>query len=73
MTWNVEVDPDVCIGSGVCVALASDRFTLDGAHARPVTGGVEPDEALLDAADTCPAMAISVSERGAVIGPRPWS
>ncbi|MDA5285010.1 ferredoxin [Streptomyces sp. Isolate_45] len=73
MTWNLDVDPDVCIGSGVCAALASDRFTLDGVLARPVTSSVEPDETLLDAADTCPAMAITVSERGAVIGPRPWS
>ncbi|MFB0633030.1 ferredoxin [Streptomyces sp. AB3(2024)] len=73
MTWILDVAPDACIGSGVCVALAPDRFTLDGAYARPVTRGVEPDEALLDAADTCPAMAITVSERGAVVGPRPWS
>ncbi|MFB0626835.1 ferredoxin [Streptomyces sp. AB3(2024)] len=73
MTWKLDVTPDVCIGSGVCAALAPDRHRLDGVHARPVTRGVEPDEALLDAADTCPAMAITVSERRAVVGPRPWS
>ena len=40
-----------------------------GAH--PVTPSVDADETVLDAADSCPAMAITVTDGGREIGPRP--
>lgn len=71
MTWSIEVDGGVCIGSGMCAALLPETFELDGATARAVTEAVEPDETVLDAADSCPAMAITVRDGAEVVGPRP--
>ncbi|MFK0243921.1 ferredoxin [Amycolatopsis azurea] len=71
MSWKVEVDGDTCIGSGMCAALMPEVFELEGVTATVVDGEVNPDEMVLDAADSCPAMAIEVTENGAVIGPRP--
>jgi ferredoxin len=75
MTWHLEVDEHACIGSGMCVALAPERFALDRATANVVPGAEdsEPQEVLLDAADSCPAEAITVTDAssGKVLGPRP--
>jgi ferredoxin len=71
MSWQIEVDEHVCIGSGMCAALAPQWFSLDGEHATVVANDVEPDELLLDAADSCPAMAITVTDGGTEVGPRP--
>lgn len=72
--WHLDVDRQVCVGSGMCVALAPDRFVLDGGKARPASGGRAPaDDVLLDVADSCPAVAITVTDgaSGDVVGPRP--
>jgi ferredoxin len=71
MSWQIEVDAHTCIGSGMCAALAPHWFTLDGEHATAVAGDVEPVEIMLDAADSCPAMAITVTAGDEVVGPRP--
>ncbi|EOD67819.1 hypothetical protein H480_14577 [Amycolatopsis vancoresmycina DSM 44592] len=71
MSWQVEIDEHVCIGSGMCAALMPEVFVLDGAKARTLTSAVGADETVLDAADSCPAMAITVTEGGREIGPRP--
>lgn len=70
MTWQVSVDRAACLGSGMCAALAPDLFELDD-FARPRTPDIEPDEVALDAADQCPAQAITVLDNGKEIGPRP--
>ncbi|UXY30484.1 ferredoxin [Streptomyces sp. HUAS TT20] len=62
--WEVTVDPARCVGSGVCVAVAAGHFAVRDrrSHAvQPVTG---PDDAVLDAAETCPMEAILVREAG---------
>jgi ferredoxin len=71
MTWHVEVNAQTCICSGMCAALAPQWFALVGDHATALISDVEPDEILLDAADSCPAMAITVTDGGVEIGPRP--
>ncbi|MEU6173077.1 ferredoxin [Streptantibioticus parmotrematis] len=71
MSWEVRVDRTRCMGSGMCAAIAPDALTLDGAHARPVAEETAPDENVLDAADVCPAQAITVRADGEVVGPRP--
>ncbi|MEU9125855.1 ferredoxin [Streptomyces sp. NPDC048506] len=71
MTWKVEIDPHQCIASGSCAAIAPDLFTVDGAHARPREERIEEDERALDAADVCPALALTVRDGENVIGPRP--
>ncbi|MFE0381964.1 ferredoxin [Streptomyces inhibens] len=71
MTWQVEIDPQQCMASGSCAAIAPDLFAVGGAHARPLNDRIEEDERALDAADVCPAMAITVRDGERVIGPRP--
>ncbi len=71
MTWQLRVDDRSCMASGVCASLAPELFELGDSTARPLTPEVAPDDAALDAADSCPAMAITVVEDGTEIGPRP--
>jgi ferredoxin len=71
MSWKVEVDGGTCIGSGMCASLMPEVFELEGATATVIADEVDADETVLDAADSCPAMAIEVKEAGKVIGPRP--
>jgi ferredoxin len=62
--WRVTVTAD-CIASGVCLALAPDRFALgDDGRAHPHGGTGEPDEAVLDAAASCPMEAIVIRDAG---------
>ncbi len=69
--WRVTVDRSACLGSGICAALAPESFRLEDERSRPLREAAGPDEALLDAADSCPAAAITVTEGTEVIGPRP--
>ncbi|WP_373299806.1 ferredoxin [Streptomyces albospinus] len=72
VAWKAEIDPQLCIASGACAGVAPELFVLDGAHSRPVRTDIAEDERALDAADVCPAMAITVQDgEGRVIGPRP--
>jgi ferredoxin len=70
MTWHLDVDADACMASGMCPSIASKYFELEES-AHPIVADIEPDEVVLDAADSCPALAITVTEGGNVIGPRP--
>jgi ferredoxin len=58
---HVEVDRDVCIGSGDCVATTPEVFKLDEEDIAVV---IDPDAApadeILDAARNCPTGAIFV-------------
>jgi ferredoxin len=51
--------------------MAPERFVLNGRWATVTQEDTEPDDVLLDAADSCPAGAITVIEDGEEIGPRP--
>ncbi|MDJ0382048.1 ferredoxin [Streptomyces sp. G-G2] len=69
-TWTVHADRQLCLGSGMCAAVAPEVFALEDEHAsvrQPETG---EDPRLLDAADICPAQAITVRADGKVIAPR---
>ncbi|MCX4387044.1 ferredoxin [Micromonospora peucetia] len=65
--WRVRVDPTRCIGSGICAGTAPGHFVLVSGLSRPLAERVAPDDALVDAADSCPMEAIIVSEAD---GPR---
>ncbi|WP_307868343.1 ferredoxin [Umezawaea beigongshangensis] len=68
--WRIDVDRETCVGSGMCTAIASNRFVLVADRARAVDATVEPDEAVLDAAESCPMEAIVVrDEAGRVLAP----
>ncbi|MBQ1072721.1 ferredoxin [Micromonospora sp. C31] len=60
--WRVHVDPTRCIGSGICAGIAPKHFVLVHGLARPLAERVAPDDALVDAADSCPMEAVIVSE-----------
>ncbi|MGW1076566.1 ferredoxin [Streptomyces sp. NPDC002537] len=71
MTWRVTVDRGRCMGSGICAALAPEFFELSGERSRALTDEIRPDETALDAADSCPALAITVTDGNTTLGPRP--
>lgn len=61
--WIVAVDKSVCLGSAVCVGTAPGRFELDERQrSGPVTTVISPDEAVRDAAASCPAEAIRLAD-----------
>lgn len=65
MTYVPVVDPDECLAHGDCVEVAPEVFRLDDTA---VVIGTAPPELLLQAAEACPAVAISIvdEETGAV-------
>ena len=73
LVWQVEVDGDTCIGSGMCAASAPRHFELVAGVSRPLAGQVEPDEVVRDAATFCPVEAITVrdADTAEVIAPEP--
>ena len=58
MTYVPSVDPDECSAHGDCVEIAPEVFRLDGDVATVIGPG--PFEKVLEAAEACPAVAISV-------------
>ncbi|MFG2616885.1 ferredoxin [Streptomyces sp. NPDC048507] len=71
VNWTVRVDAGLCMGSGICAGTAPDVFVLEDDHARPRAERVAARERILEAADMCPAQAITVLDGATVIGPRP--
>jgi ferredoxin len=70
--WKVTVDRDACLGSGVCAGAAPRHFRLDAGRSRPIREDIEPDDIVLDVADTCPAEAITVyDDTGHHLAPDP--
>ncbi len=70
MGLEVTVDPELCIGSGDCVARAPGAFEIDDAAgvSVPLAGAVFGDRDLvLRAAMGCPTQAIRVVEDGVVL------
>jgi ferredoxin len=60
--WRISVT-DACIGSGSCLGTAPGRFAFGpGDVSQPVHAEVEEDEAVLDAAASCPVEAILVHD-----------
>jgi ferredoxin len=57
---RVDVDTNLCVGSGMCVNFNPDLFRIqDDGHAAYI--GETPDEpAALDAAELCPVSAINL-------------
>jgi ferredoxin len=68
MTYIPVVDPDECSAHGDCVEVAPEVFRLDDTA---VVIGNAPFERLLEAAEACPAVAISVvdDETGETVFP----
>ncbi|MFD5697938.1 ferredoxin [Streptomyces lasiicapitis] len=63
--WHVEVDRSVCIGSGMCVNTAPDGFALDSARqSHPTRPETDAAEKVLEAAESCPVEAITITLLG---------
>ena len=70
MARDVSVDPDLCIGSGDCMARVPGGFLIDDAAGVSVPmPAVEtaPTDLVLAAAMGCPTQAIRVVEDGVVV------
>jgi ferredoxin len=65
MSYVPVVDPEECLAHGDCVEVAPDVFRLDDVA---VVVGTGPLELLVEAAESCPAQAITIldEETGAV-------
>ena len=62
---KVFVDPDICLGCGICEGIAPDVFTLGAepyatVQINPVPANLEAD--VRDAAEQCPEEAITIEE-----------
>lgn len=68
MSFIPQVDPNECSAHGDCVEIAPQVFRLDDTA---VVIGTGPEDLLIEAAEACPAVAISVidSETGEPIYP----
>jgi ferredoxin len=58
---RIEIDRDLCIGAGTCVALAPNTYKLDEegkAIVLSINGDVDKD--IIDGAMSCPTLAIKV-------------
>lgn len=61
----MRIDRDLCIGAATCIALAPKAWALDD-EAKAIildTASEESDEALLDAAKSCPVLAIFITDQ----------
>jgi len=57
MSYVAVVDPDECSAHGDCVEVAPEVFRLDEVA---VVIGTGPYDLILEAAEACPAVAISI-------------
>lgn len=60
----ITVDRERCMGSGVCMFHAPNTFDIDDACKAIVVGVNDPDDAIRNAADSCPQRAITITETG---------
>jgi ferredoxin len=60
-SYHIEIDRDLCMGSGVCEAFASATFEVDAeTKAAVVDAAGDPGSAIREAAASCPTGAISL-------------
>jgi len=69
---HITVDHDRCVGSRMCVQIAPRTFALDeNGQSIVIDPGGDPRASILEAAENCPTMAISVvdPQSGCVLFP----
>jgi ferredoxin len=67
--YDVEIDPEICVSAGRCVAEAPSVFVFDADEIATVNAaGVWPSDAvLLRVARQCPSGAISLRRDGNIV------
>jgi ferredoxin len=68
MSYVPTIDPDTCSAHGDCVDIAPGVFALEETA---IVTGDGPDDLILEAAEMCPSLAITVvdSETGEALFP----
>lgn len=62
--FEIHLDADLCIGSGLCLGIAPEHFAAGPDHRTVArTPVAAADDALHDAVACCPVEAISIVER----------
>ena len=64
-TLTMRIDQDLCIGAATCVAIAPKAWALND-EAKAIildTSDQETDETLIEAAKSCPVMAIFIIDK----------
>ena len=63
MTWMVQVDRDVCMGSGMCVVYAGESFDIDDESKAVFTNrGDASLDSVRTAVEACPTGALTLVE-----------
>ena len=72
--WRISVDRNVCQSTAMCVSVAERFFELRGGYSTPIEPEVDPDEDVVEAAESCPLEAIKVHSvtDGHQIAPEPY-
>ena len=68
MSYTPTIDPNACAANGDCVDVAPEVFALEETA---VVIGQGPDDLIMEAAEMCPSIAITVvdSDTGAQVYP----
>lgn len=60
---RITIDYDRCVGSGICILTAPGVFAYNAERQSTVTDpAAEPEERVLEAAQGCPQLAITVED-----------
>lgn len=69
--WRIDVDRAICAGTGACTVAAPEHFAMIHNRAQPIRTEISPDDAVIDAAESCPTEAIVVRDAasGRIVAP----
>ena len=72
MSYRVQIDSGLCIGTSQCTEVAPDAFTMNEDRTLALLRPTAPDKAILVGAASCPVEAILVfdADTGAPVNPR---
>ena len=72
--WRISVDRETCQASGMCVAVAAQHFELRDGYSAALAEEIDPDEDVVEAAESCPVEAIRVTAvaDGRIVAPEPY-
>lgn len=70
MAYKIKIDKEKCIGCGTCSALAGNTFDIgDDMKAKVLKEDGDDDDTILQAAQSCPTLAIILEKDGKKVYP----